>query len=106
MRAGRLSLPINSTTTPGANEMQNPPINPMHKAHAAPRCLAMTRTGTACQSPAIKGRNRCRMHGGRGSGAPKGNRNAWKHGARSGSTLEALALIRALGKALDGGPLQ
>lgn len=46
------------------------------------------------------------MHGGKGSGAPKGNRNAWKHGARSGSTRETLALIRALGKALDGGPFQ
>jgi glucans biosynthesis protein len=41
------------------------------------------------------------MHGGRGSGAPKGNRNAWKHGAQSGSTRETLALIRALGRALD-----
>ena len=41
------------------------------------------------------------MHGGQGSGAPKGNRNAWKHGARSGSTRETLALIRALGRALD-----
>jgi len=81
--------------------MDKLPINPMLKAHAAPRCLATTRMGTACQSPAIKGRNRCRMHGGQGSGAPKGNRNAWKHGARSGSTRETLALIRALSRALD-----
>jgi len=63
----------------------------------------MTRKGTACQSPAIKGAKRCRLHGGKGSGAPRGNRNAWKHGAKSASTLETLALIRALGKALDGG---
>ncbi len=67
----------------------------------APRCLALTRKGTPCQSPAIKGRNRCRMQGGKGSGAPKGNSNAWKHGARSGSTRDTLALIRALGRALD-----
>ena len=32
----------------------------------------------------------CRMHGAAG-GAPRGNRNAWKHGARS---AEALALKR------------
>jgi glucans biosynthesis protein len=38
------------------------------------------------------------MHGGKGSGAPKGNRNAWKHGARSAETVELLALIRLLGQ--------
>jgi glucans biosynthesis protein len=41
------------------------------------------------------------MHGGKGSGAPKGNRNAWKHGAKAASTRETLALIRALGEMLD-----
>lgn len=30
----------------------------------APRCGARTRSGTACKSPAIHGRARCRMHGG------------------------------------------
>ena len=48
-------------------------INPMHKAHAAPRCGARTRAGTPCKAPAVRGRKRCRMHGGaRGSGAPRG----------------------------------
>jgi hypothetical protein len=43
---------------------------------AAPRCRAKTRAGHACQSPAVKSRKRCRMHGGAvGSGAPKGKRN-------------------------------
>jgi glucans biosynthesis protein len=41
------------------------------------------------------------MHGGTNPGAPKGNRNAWKHGGRSGEAREALALIRALGNLLD-----
>lgn len=41
------------------------------------------------------------MHGGKGSGAPKGNRNAWKHGARSAETLAALAFIRELSRGLD-----
>ena len=67
----------------------------------APRCLARTRSGKPCQSPAVKGKARCRMHGGRGSGAPSGNRNAWKHGAKSAGTLETLALIRELGQSLD-----
>jgi len=47
----------------------------------SPRCGAKTRRGTACASPAAHGKKRCRMHGGAaGSGAPKGNRNALKHG--------------------------
>jgi glucans biosynthesis protein len=38
------------------------------------------------------------MHGGKGSGAPKGNRNAWRHGGRSAETRELLAMIRQLGQ--------
>lgn len=48
---------------------------------ASPRCGAKTRRGTSCMSPAVSGKKRCRMHGGAiGSGAPKGNQNALKHG--------------------------
>ena len=48
---------------------------------ASPRCGAKTRSGKPCKSPAVSGKRRCRMHGGaRGSGAPKGNSNALKHG--------------------------
>jgi hypothetical protein len=37
------------------------------------RCGAKTRRGTPCQSPAVRGKRRCRMHGGApGSGAPFG----------------------------------
>ena len=98
------SMPTNFTITPGGRKMENQPDNPMQpepaRLAAAPRCLARTRSGRPCQSPAVRGNRRCRMHGGKGSGAPKGNRNAWKHGARSGETMETLALIRALGKSL------
>lgn len=38
------------------------------------------------------------MHGGKGSGAPSGNRNAWKHGARSGEALEASRYIKSIAK--------
>ena len=49
--------------------------------HRSPRCGARTRRGTTCQAPAVKGKRRCRMHGGAaGSGAPSGNQNALKHG--------------------------
>ena len=52
----------------------------IHYAHAAPRCEAQTRQNTRCQSPAVHGKRRCRMHGGHLQGAPRGNQHAVKHG--------------------------
>lgn len=49
----------------------------------APRCGARTKrnSGTPCRSPAVRGKKRCRIHGGgKGSGAREGNTNALKHG--------------------------
>ena len=49
----------------------------------APRCCAKTKrnNGNPCRSPAVRGKERCRIHGGsRGSGAKQGNINALKHG--------------------------
>ena len=68
-------------------------IAPMNDA---PRCCAYTRVGTLCQSPAISGKARCRMHGGKGSGAPKGNRNALRHGAYTKDVIEREARVRGL----------
>ncbi|WP_441239222.1 HGGxSTG domain-containing protein [Bradyrhizobium sp. 930_D9_N1_4] len=46
------------------------------------RCGAKTRDGGTCRAPAMRGKVRCRMHGGaERSGAPRGNQNARKHGA-------------------------
>jgi hypothetical protein len=42
--------------------------NPSGDFNSAPRCGARTRRGTACQCPAIRGRSRCRLHGGRSTG--------------------------------------
>jgi len=48
---------------------------------SSPRCGARTRSGNPCRSPAVRGKKRCRMHGGApDSGAPRGNQNALKHG--------------------------
>jgi len=45
-------------------------------AHAGLRCGAKTRAGHPCRSPIVRGRKRCRMHGGAaGSGGPTGERN-------------------------------
>ena len=65
---------------------------------SAPRCLAQTRLGTECQSPAVKGRKRCRMHGGTNKGAPKGNTNARKHGGYSANTLAVLRHMKAIAR--------
>ena len=64
---------------------------------ASPRCGARTRFGSACRSPAVNGKKRCRMHGGaKGSGAPRGNTNALKHGAYTGEALQRRAEMRDL----------
>ena len=64
---------------------------------ASPRCGAKTRAGIPCQSPAVQGKRRCRMHGGaKGSGAPKGNHNALKHGTYTRAALREWADMRAL----------
>ncbi|MEY9464160.1 HGGxSTG domain-containing protein [Bradyrhizobium ottawaense] len=66
---------------------------------ASPRCGAGTRGGLACRAPAVRGKLRCRMHGGAaGSGAPWGNRNAQKHGA---FTQERIAERRTIRELLD-----
>ena len=65
--------------------------NPMHEARTAlaahPRCGAHCRTtGHTCRNPAMAN-GRCRMHGGKRSGAPRGPRHPnFKHGRR---TIEA-----------------
>ncbi len=54
----------------------------------APRCGAKTRSGLPCNAPAIRNRMRCRMHGGKGSGAPKGSKNAIKHGLYTAESIK------------------
>lgn len=68
---------------------------------ASPRCGAKTRSGGACRAPAVSGRKRCRMHGGApGSGAPRANRNARKHGLFTGDAIAERKEIReVLGEA-------
>ena len=77
-----------------ANPMQRATNEPL-ALREAPRCGARTRHGKCCQSPIVKGKRRCRMHGGaHGSGAPRGKRNGnYRHGYY---TAEAMAERRAL----------
>ena len=63
------------------------------------RCVAKTRRDTLCQNPAIRGPNRCRMHGGKSTGSrtPKGKARAatahTKHGRRSKANVEKVREI-------------
>jgi hypothetical protein len=55
----------------------------------APPCGALTRAGTACQRATVRGRRRCRLHGGLSTGAPRGSKNG---NFRNGNwTAEAIA---------------
>ncbi|WP_246229975.1 HGGxSTG domain-containing protein [Bradyrhizobium cytisi] len=64
---------------------------------ASLRCGAQTRNGETCRAPALRGKARCRMHGGAwGSGAPFGNSNAIKHGFFTGEAIEERKLVRAV----------
>ena len=64
---------------------------------ASARCGAKTRGGGSCRAPAVRGKRRCRMHGGApGSGAPRGNRNAHRHGLFTGDAIEERKQIGAL----------
>ena len=76
-----------------------------HKRNTGPmqqaeRCSARTRAGGTCKSPAVRGAARCRMHGGKGSGAPNGNRNAQRHGLYTKEVLAREAKVRELGRRL------
>ena len=63
---------------------------------SSPRCGAKTRSGKPCKSPAVRGK-RCRMHGGApGSGAPRGNKNALKHGRYTREAIEESRLLQSL----------
>lgn len=68
---------------------------------SASRCGARTKGnyGKPCRCPAIRGKTRCRVHGGaRGSGAPHYNLNALKHGE---TTSEAKAFREEIRQAIQ-----
>ena len=80
--------------------MEKPTVNPEPPILAQARqCGAKTRNGAPCRGKAVHGKARCRMHGGKGSGAPKGNRNALKHGGRSAAFRDLARYLRDVEKA-------
>jgi hypothetical protein len=64
---------------------------------ASQRCGAKIRSGGLCRSPAVRGKKRCRMHGGApGSGAPRANQNARRHGLFTRDAITERKHIQAL----------
>ena len=79
-----------------------PDLFPMH---LSPRCGAQTRSGSPCCSPAMPN-GRCRMHGGRSPGAPKGRKNGnYRHGEFTGEAMaerrQFSAWIRMMGRLIQ-----
>lgn len=67
--------------------------------HRAPRCGAKNRAGAPCQCPAMRGRKRCRLHGGLSPGAPRGQRNGnFKDGQWTGEAIAERRWLRSLVK--------
>jgi uncharacterized protein YjcR len=73
----------------------------IHPMLASPRCGAKTRSGGSCRVPAMRGKRRCRMHGGAPrSGAPRGNQNARRHGLfTSDAIAEREQILAVMGEA-------
>jgi uncharacterized protein YjcR len=80
----------------GINRNQRITMQNKLPMHLSRRCGARTRRGSRCRSPAMPN-GRCRMHGGMSPGAPKGNKNAFKHGHYA---AEAIATRREIAKLL------
>ena len=65
------------------------------------RCLAKTRRSTPCQKAALKGKTRCRLHGGLSVGPRTAEGKArvaavhMKHGRRSKAHMEKVKAINA-----------
>jgi hypothetical protein len=64
---------------------------------ASPRCGVRTRAGGSCRAPVVRGKRRCRMHGGvPKSGAPERNRNARRHGLFTGEAIAGRKQVQAV----------
>jgi hypothetical protein len=62
------------------------------------RCSAISKwSGLQCRALAVWGHSVCRMHGADG-GAPRGNRNALKHGGFTAETVALKSKIQALAR--------
>ena len=57
------------TDKPSNHPMKSFWLPGLAAAREVPRCGAKNRAGTECQAPAMRGKRRCRLHGGKSTGA-------------------------------------
>ena len=93
--SGKLARPGGSKKSAG-NPMDQDLETRLKNLRQAPRCGART-PGTACQRPAVRGRKRCRLHGGLSPGAPRGHKNGnFRNGNWTNDVVEERRWLRSL----------
>jgi glucans biosynthesis protein len=79
--------------------MNQETVRRLSNLRAAPRCGARNRAGEPCRCPAIRGRSRCRLHGGLSPGAPEGNANGnFKTGYWTAEAVEERRWVKEMAK--------
>ncbi len=98
MGADRTKNPMHPGEPPVGNSLKNGVTG--GDPRKAPRCGAKTRSGTPCKGPAVRGRARCRLHGGKSTG-PRSREGVERiraartvHGGRSAEMRELFAQLR------------
>ena len=100
-RQASMSQQTKTTEERHAKRLRN--SNPVGDPSQAARCGAQTRSGAACQGPAMAN-GRCRMHGGPSTGprTPEGLANSrqaqWKHGLYSAERKRLRRQLRWVGE--------
>jgi hypothetical protein len=101
-RSARSHLPSDALYRRGQKKIAHNPMNQdveirLANLRRALRCGARTRAGSPCECPAIRGRSRCRLHGGRSPGAPRGSKNGnFKTGNWTADAIEERGWLRSL----------
>jgi hypothetical protein len=75
------------------------PLTLSQPSHAS-RCGASTRAGTPCRRAPIRGRKRCRLHGGFSPSVPRGTENGnYTNGEWTAEAIEERRWLRSLVRA-------
>ena len=81
--------------------------NPRGDLNAVKKCNALNRRGERCGCPAMKGKKKCRLHGGKSTGprTPQGLQNSrtarLKHGGYSKEFIEKKQEINAMSRLVE-----
>ncbi|MEA4858328.1 MAG: HGGxSTG domain-containing protein [Solidesulfovibrio sp.] len=94
---GGRGTPMETTNQPHVSTQSDSKPRPCRfNLAVVKKCSARSkRTGNPCRQPAMAN-GKCRFHGGKSTGAPVGNKNAWKHGDYSAQAQERRREMRQL----------